>query len=236
VTRLPGALESWQFAARRQSASRIHHTLWDPAVVSASVQVGLALSIGKTLLSTASRSSGVSANMAVVPLLTLAVPVGFLAVFSGSQTVADLSWLVAQDVAEGGRLARFVGAGWRIPDPPLCLPWRSPPACFCRDAARGRARRRWTAGAASLLSRYLLWSPFPPQVIRGELRDDGHRRRSGGMPISSLFRRAKLMVLDAAVLPITEGRKSKIDTGRCGLAVSLDAAIKRLDVVAVRTS
>jgi competence protein ComEC len=92
---------------------------YEMAVISTAIQIGLALPMA--LYFHRISLSGFSANVLVVPLLALVVPIGFVAIFTGWHFVAMLAeWLLVAGQRVADWHLRFEPA-WRVADPPLWL-------------------------------------------------------------------------------------------------------------------
>jgi len=160
------------------------------AIVSACVQIGLALPMAAWFHRVS--WSGIAANVFVVPLISLIVPIGFLTVGTGWPLLAHLlSSLVTAMAGIVGWHARWVWLEARVPDPP---PWLAALlgaalvifAWFLEKQrpARGAGARNipseppaWSvraglvsAGFALAMALFALVSyPFPARVDRGKL-------------------------------------------------------------------
>ena len=99
--------------------SRLVLYAYEMAVISTTIQIGLALPMA--LYFHRISLSGFSANVFVVPLLALVVPIGFAAIFTGWHFVATIAeWLLIAGQKVADWHLRFEPA-WRIADPPLWL-------------------------------------------------------------------------------------------------------------------
>lgn len=115
--------------------------------------------------------SGLTANIIIVPLVSLAIPFGFAAIATGCHFLATIAlWML-----NGSQWAATLHARWepkwRVPDPPLAalvlflllLAW------FC-VALRRQSRWALPAAAASLASLAVVAAhPFPSSIRPGSL-------------------------------------------------------------------
>jgi len=113
---------------------RVIFFFYELTLTSAIIQAGLALPMAVYFHRVS--ISGLSANAVIVPLLGVALPVGFVAVFTGWSVPARIAgWLLA-----ASRSAAEWHAGWepnwRIPGPPVLAG-----DCHCWSADCGRASR-----------------------------------------------------------------------------------------------
>jgi competence protein ComEC len=204
-------------------AARVVAFICDSALVSLAVQVALVLPMIFYFHRLA--LSGVTANLIVVPVLTAAVPVGFLAVLTGSALLAGLA---------GGMLAwaqRVVAwhASWepafRVPDPPLWLGLAIAVALMC-----GLRWPRAAVCAAACLTVVACLYPQPRR--RGELEltaiDVGQ-----GDSLLLTFPTGEHMLVDGGGIPTWGGRRrSRLDIGEDVVSSYLwSRGIRRLDVI-----
>jgi competence protein ComEC len=203
-------------------------------LTSAVIQMGLTLPM--VIYFHRSGLIGLLANAAVVPITTPIVPIGFLALITGSRWLAKLAALLlhwSQAVVEfSARLA----PDWRVPTPPLWLAVAV--AGFLIAAALvDRLRRRWSipvwAGVAVLLG-VLLWHPFPPKIAKNELELAAIDVGQGDSLLLGLPD-GKVMIMDAGGIPtFGSGRPSRLDIGEDVVAPYLwTRSIRRIDVLAL---
>ena len=115
--------------------------------------------------------SGLTANIIIVPLVSLAIPFGFAAIATGWQFFATIAlWFLKGSQWAAATHARWEPK-WRVPDPPLAalvlflvlLAW------FC-VALRRQSRWALPAAVASLATLTLMAAhPFPSSIQRGAL-------------------------------------------------------------------
>ncbi|MGC8794650.1 MAG: ComEC/Rec2 family competence protein [Bryobacteraceae bacterium] len=203
---------------------------YELAVVSLAVQVGLALPMA--LYFHRLSLTGLSANLLIGPLASIAVPLGFAALLAGWK---PLVWATERLVGLTAAIVEWHAArepDWRIPDPPwwlaaaivACLLWAA-------WAARSGHRIRAPAIALVVLLALLIAHPFPPQVARGRLElamlDVGQAES-----IFLALPGGELMLVDAAGFPQTGAAPPRLDPGEDVVSPYLwRRGVRRLDVV-----
>ncbi len=201
------------------------------AILSAVIQVGLALPMAELFHRVS--FTGLTANLLIVPLLNLVVPLGFFAIFTGWHWVAALAgWLLTLAAKIAGWHAHLEPA-WRIPDPPLWLGVAFVGSLVAMAILVRRRIARWPALAAVLaLFALLLWQPWPRAAAMGVLELTAIDIGQGDSLLLS-FPQGKLMVVDGGgILQYGRARKSNFDTGEDVVSPYLwSRGIRRIDIL-----
>ncbi len=185
--------------------------IWALFRVSFAVQVGLALPM--VVLFHRLSISGLTANLAVVPLLSAAIPAGFVALFTGWRPVAALAgWLLDRS---RGVAAFHAGLEplWRVPDPPAWLALLFTAALLACTFPLAR-RLKWAAGTAcAVLLALIVVHPFDPASVPGQLELTAIDVGQGDSLLLALPDRQMMMVDTGGLPAIGRARKPEFDVG-----------------------
>ena len=207
--------------------------VYDLAVISAAVQAGLALPM--ILYFHRLSVTGLFANTIVVPLVSLAVPLGFLAVFTNGNWAAGLARHLLAWAEATVRWCADIEPHWRVPDPPLALALGFVAVLLATPWAfrRGGKLRLVTLFPALVLLALMLWHPFGPKIAPGRLEvtaiDVGE-----GDSLLIATPAGKLVLVDAGgIVRYAAGRPQRLDIGEDVVSPYLwSRSIRRLDAVA----
>lgn len=204
----------------------------DAVIVSACVQFGLAL----PMIGYFHRLSitGLSANIVIIPLLSLVVPLGFASILTGWQVLA---WITAI-LLKAAEIVAAWHAGfepsWRIAALPVWISILFAVSLILLGIAARRSRLLLVAPAlvcALVIFGILCWQPWAPEIQRGTLEVTAIDV-SQGDSVLVIFPDGETMLVDAGGFPGMERmkRKPQIDMGEDVVSPYLwSRRISRLD-------
>ena len=206
---------------------------WDAMLLSGGVQVGLALPMA--IFFHRLSITGLTANLAVVLPLSGAIPLGFLAIFTGWAWPAWLAgWLLTLSQTVAAWHANLEPS-WRIPNPPLWLSLALSGSLILLAARIPRGRWLWLPGvvcAASLT--LLIWHPFAPQFTPGVLELTAVDVGQGESLLLGLPN-GRIVMVDSGGLPKFQQRQGdSMDIGEEVVSPYLwTRGVRRLDAIAI---
>ena len=141
---------------------------FEMVVISATIQIGLALPMAEYFHRVS--FTGLSANLLIVPAMNAAVPVGFLAIFTGWRWIGALAGGLLRFSARVAEWHANLEPSWRVPDPPVWLVLAFGAALVVCTILIHRRILKWPAiGMALALFVLLLWQPWLHPLRTGML-------------------------------------------------------------------
>ena len=206
---------------------------FEMALVSTVVQIGLALPMAEYFHRVS--FTGLTANLAIVPLLNCVVPVGFIAIFSGWRWIAAIAALLLRWSAAIAEWHARLEPSWRVADPPLWIALGLVASLILMALVMNRKFWRWPAlGCVIGFFALLLWHPARADLRPGTLEltaiDVGQ-----GDSLLVVSPDRKIMIVDGGgVLQFGHARKVNLDIGEDVVSPYLwTRGIVRVDVIAV---
>lgn len=207
-------------------------------IVSAVIQAGLALPMAVHFQRVS--WGGIVANLCVMPLLLVTLPLGLLSLLTNWTLLGRLTWCCAQAISwTVGWVATELPVDMRVPPPLLWLGilFGLSLVCVWLSFDRGRAWRAsaWAGFALSLA--LLVAHPFPPRLTAGRLEFTAIDVGQG----ESLFLAlpdGRTVLVDGGGLPDFGGSRAQaLDIGDAVVSPYLwSRSIRRLDVLAITHS